>query len=202
MTVDRAASQGAIQETAQALVARGDLLKAVKLLDRFLSEFDGDWGVWLYFAGLCARLNRRDEAVAAYRACARQLEGDGHYARARDALMSAARVAPRDASLRRDIERLTGRSAPAKAPPPKRDPAQETFLVLPRVEPSLKKERRLPDPAAHLTAVIPGRVKRRASPLPEVTDPYIAIFDILDAERAEAAAKGSQTRRDRAARAH
>ena len=103
-------------------------MKAVKLLDRFLSEFDGDWGVWLYFAGLCARLNRRDEAVAAYRACARQLEGDGHSVRARDALMSAARVAPRDASLRRDIERLhgpggTGEGGSSRSPIPRRRPS-------------------------------------------------------------------------------
>ena len=63
----------------------------------------------------------------------------------------------------------------------------------------VKKEApRLPDPAAHLTAVIPGRAKRRPTPSPELTDPYLAIFDILDAERGQATEKRSQTRKERA----
>ena len=185
MTADRSAarSQGAIQETAQALVTQGELAKAVRLLDRYLSEFDGDWGVWLYFGGLCARLGKRDEAVAAYRACARQLEGDGHFELAREALMNAVRLVPGDEALAREVA-LIG------TPPPRRpDPSQETFLLLPTV-----------DPKGHLTAVIPGRVKRPPAPPPEVTDPYIAIFDILDAERAQAVEKRSATRRERAPR--
>lgn len=179
MTTDRSAarSQGAIQETAQALVARGELPKAVRLLDRYLSEFDGDWGVWLYFGGLCARLGMRDEAVAAYRACARQLEADGHLERAREALMNAVRLCPRDASLKREVLQV------GTPPKPKPDPAQQTYLLLPKVEPKPAPRPKLPDPKVHLTAVIPGRVKRRSSAPPEVTDPYIAIFDILDAER-------------------
>ncbi len=148
MTAHRSAahSQGAIQETAQALVARGELAEAVRLLDRYLSEFDGDWGVWLYFGGLCARLGKREQAIAAYRACARQLEGDGHFARAREALMNAVRLTPADEGLKREMAQI------GKPPAPR------------------------PDPKAQLTAVIPGR---------ELTDPYIAIFDILDAERAK-----------------
>jgi hypothetical protein len=58
----------------------------------------------------------------------------------------------------------------------------------------------LPDPAVHLTAVIPGRAKRRPTPSPEMTDPYLAIFDILDAERSQASEKRSQTRSERALR--
>ena len=194
MTVDRSAgsrSQGAIQETAQALVARGEIVEAVRLLDRYLAEFDGDWGMWLYFAGLCARLGKRDEAVAAYRACARQLEGDGHFARAKDALLSAMRLMPRDEALRREIDRV-GRSSRRPQPqrerlaPPVMDP-QETCLLMPAVEapPPARREKRLPDPAVHITSVIPGRVKaKRPPPSPEVTDPYCPIFEILDAERA------------------
>ncbi|MDP1826840.1 MAG: hypothetical protein Q8L48_26445 [Archangium sp.] len=190
MTVDRSAgprSQGAIQETAQALVARGETVEAVRLLDRFLAEFDGDWGMWLYFAGLCARLGKRDEAVAAYRACARQLEGDGHFARAKDALLSAMRLVPRDEALRREIDRV-GRSSRRPQPqrerlaPPVVDP-QETCLLMPAVE--APAPARLPDPRVHLTSVIPGRAKsKRPPPSPEVTDPYCPIFEILDAERA------------------
>jgi hypothetical protein len=197
MTVDRSAgsrSQGAIQETAQALVARGEIVEAVRLLDRYLAEFDGDWGMWLYFAGLCARLGKRDEAVAAYRACARQLEGDGHFARAKDALLSAMRLMPRDEALRREIDRV-GRSSRRPQPqrerlaPPVMDP-QETCLLMPAVEAPqpARLEKRLPDPAVHLTSVIPGRVKpKRPPPSPEVTDPYCPIFEILDAARAASA---------------
>ena len=104
--------------------------------------------------------------------------------------MNAVRLVPRDQSLKREVAQI------GKPPPRRPDPTQQTALLLPKVEPKA-----LPDPKVHLTAVIPGRVKRRAPPSPEVTDPYIAIFDILDAERAEAAAKKSQTRHDRAARA-
>jgi hypothetical protein len=204
MTVDRSAgsrSQGAIQETAQALAARGDLVGAVRLLDRYLAEFDGDWGMWLYFAGLCARLGKRDEAVAAYRACARQLEGDGHFARAKDALLSAMRLVPRDEALRRELDRV-GRSSRRPQPqrerlaPPVVDP-QETCLLMPAVEAPqpARRERRLPDPAVHLTSVIPGRAKqRRPAASPEVTDPYCPIFEILDAERAAAASRPSTAR--------
>ena len=171
MTADRSAAhrQGAIQETAQALVAQGELAEAVRLLDRYLSEFDGDWGVWLYFGGLCARLGKREQAIAAYRACAWQLEGDGHFARAREALMNAVRLTPRDEGLKREVAQIG-------KPPARR-----------------------PDPKAHLTAVIPARAKaERPAPSPELTDPYFAIFDIIDAERA--AAQGGHTRRTRAPR--
>ena len=199
MTTDRSSSRSAsvAQETAQALVARGEIASAVTLLDRYLSQFDGDWGMWLYFGGLCARSGRRDQAVAAYRASARQLEGDGHLARARDALMSAVRLVPRDEALKRELDRvgrLSRRPPPeVKAGPRVQDP-QQTCLLLPVVDPrktvNARPAPRLPDPAAHITAVIPGRKPKplRSAPAsfssPEVTDPHCAIFDILDAERA------------------
>jgi hypothetical protein len=204
MTVVRATrTQGAIQETAQALVAGGDLRAAVELLDKYLSQFDGDWGIWLYFAGLCARLGKRPEAVSAYRACARQLEADGHLDRAREALRAAIQLMPKDVELKRELEQL-GR------PPSRPDPAQETFLLMPAItptprplanapqrkmqpqtpkpEPVPQEKPKLPPAAVHLTAVIPGRKRRPAPPPPppppsEMTDPHCAIFDIIDAER-------------------
>lgn len=141
-----------VQEKAQALVRRGELAAAVQLLDRYLSEFDGDWGMWLYFAGLNARMAKKDAAIAAYRVCARQLESEGHFARAREALSSAVQLAPHDVVLRHELEEI-GR--PLRRP-------------------------RLPDPAIHLTAVIPGRRRR---PPPDITDPHCPIFEFLDAER-------------------
>jgi hypothetical protein len=202
MTVVRTTrTQGATQETAQALVAGGDLRAAVELLDRYLSQFDGDWGIWLYFAGLCARLGKRSEAVAAYRACARQLEGDGHFDRAREALRAAIQLMPKDGELKRELEQV-GR------PPRRPDPAQETFLLMPAITPNPvaqapqrkmqpqkptppapQAKPKLPPAAVHLTAVIPGRKRRPAPPPPppplpsELTDPHCAIFDIIDSDR-------------------
>ena len=197
MTADRSVSRSpsTVQETAQALVSRGELVRAVTLLDRYLAQFDGDWGMWLYFGGLCARSGRSDQAVAAYRASARQLEGDGHFARARDALMSAVRLVPRDEALKRELDRvgrLSRRPAPqVKAASRAPDP-QETCLLLPVIDPkktvNSRPAPRLPDPRAHLTAVIPGRKPKRSAPASlsprAATDPHFAIFDILDAERA------------------
>ena len=183
MTADRSVSRSpsAVQETAQALVSRGELVSAVTLLDRYLSQFDGDWGMWLYFGGLCARSGRSAQAVAAYRASARQLEGDGYFARARDALMSAVRLVPRDESLKRELDRV-GRLS--RRPPPRIQDPQATCVLLPVVDPKKAVPApRLPDPAVHLTAVIPGRKSKPKRSAP-VTDPCFAIFDILDAERA------------------
>ena len=208
MSADRSAagrSQGAVQETAQALVTSGQLGAAVKLLDRYLAEFDGDWGMWLYFAGLNARLGQRDEAVAAYRACARQLEGEGHFDRAREALMAAVRLVPRDEALQREVALL---GVPQKPVQPVIDP-NATCLLLPVIAPrpppktaprlldaaaveekpaSPRSVGRLPDAAVHLTAVIPGRREkakrsRRPETSPEATDPHCPIFEFLDAER-------------------
>ena len=189
MSADRSAgarSQGAVQETAQALVSAGQLRAAVKLLDRYLAEFDGDWGMWLYFAGLNARLGQRDEAVAAYRACARQLEGDGHLARAREALMAAVRLVPGDEALKREVALI---GVPRKPAPPVIDP-NATCLLMPVIapQPPPRPASRLPDAAVHITAVIPGRREkpkrsRRPETAPEVTDPHCPIFEFLDAER-------------------
>ena len=202
MTVVRATrTQGAIQETAQALVAAGEVRAAIELLDTYLSQFDGDWGIWLYFAGLCARIGKRPESVAAYRACARQLESEGYLDRARDALRSAIQLVPADAELKRELEQI-GR------PPRRPDPAQETFLLMPAVTPrpqakapqrkmqpqkprpapTPQEKPKLPPAAVHLTAVIPGRKRRTAAapppPVPsDMTDPHCAIFDIIDAEK-------------------
>ena len=260
-TSARARAERAVQERAQALVVGGKLADAVKLLDGYLAQSDGDWGLWLYFAGLCARSGKRDEAVAAYRASARQLEGDGFFARARAALVCAVKLTPRDANLVRELERVgrlallpreklkprvavPGPSAeltmllppPPPPPSPARNQVDPFAMLAPRGTPSVVvsslrsdpfaalspvaarpdpfalvsppvenpmarayKVTRLgrparasspaprpPDPARHVTSVLPGRKRtRRPAPTMEFqTDPHCAIFDILDAERA------------------
>lgn len=130
-TPDRTRRERAAQESAQALAAAGKLTKAMKQLDVFLAQHDGDWGLWLYFAGLCARCGRMGQAVAAYRASARQLEADGFYARARAALVCAARLKPTDKALMQEAIRL-GELArgPVKARP-KPPPEPEEVLTDP-----------------------------------------------------------------------
>lgn len=208
---DRA--ERSVQEQAQAMVARGRVVPAVRLLDAFLAVHDGDWGLWLYHAGLCARLGLVPQAVAAYRACARQLEGDELYARARDVLRVAARVDPADASLRLDVRRLSGLldGAQSASGPQGSDAAAQTCLMepVPRPSPSIDlRPRTGPDPFSLLAeapvtlrpsaarrpppakkpAQDPKHVKtslvRRQARERSVTDPHLAIFDILDAEKA------------------
>lgn len=196
MTVDRARRERAIQEQAQALAAGGGLEDAVRLLDRHLARFDGDWGLWLYFAGLCAKCGRRDQAVAAYRASSRQLEGDGFFARARAALVCAARLAPRDAGLKREVERV-GRLAllPEASSEIVAGPRPDPFALLSPL-PALPQKTRsdrfrrpapvVADPAMHVTSLLPDRPKakrRRAPTLDSQTDPHCPIFEFLDAER-------------------
>lgn len=94
------------QERAQKLAAKGDVNGAAAAMDGWLSEHDGDWGCWLYLAGLLARLGRRDEAVAAYRVSARQLEEDGLLVRAVNALRAATRLRPQDTSVWDELRRL------------------------------------------------------------------------------------------------
>ncbi len=228
MVSERERTERSQQEKAQALVAIGRVVPAVRLLDAWLAQNDGDWGLWLYLAGLCSRLGWGDQSVAAYRACARKLEGDELIARARTVLLSASK-APLDASLARDVQRL-GRLLP-------HDAAEQTCVleaVLPRVDPaprpspwpvvrttdsrrpaeaaavepsvdlaprlgadpfsllaeapiSFRPSRpaverrpvpRLPDPKHHRTSVLTPCAER------SMRDPHLAIFDILDAERA------------------
>lgn len=174
-TSARARRERAVQERAQALVAGGALSEAVQLLDAHLARFDGDWGLWLYFAGLCSRSGRREQAVAAYRASSRQLEGDGLYARARAALVCAARLAPRDQDLKRDVERV-GRLAllpeavvapRAVTPAPQ---AQQTGLLLPTLR-SVAKRSRVRDPFAQLPPMVEPK---RRSPAPR-PDPFALV---------------------------
>lgn len=118
-----------MQERAQALAARGDVVGATRLMDEFLAAHDGDWGSWLYLAGLHARLGRTAPAVAAYQASARQLEGAGRYERARASLQQALRLAPDDETLLREIHRLEDlahglREVPPPPPEPSVPPAR------------------------------------------------------------------------------
>lgn len=151
-----------VQEEAQALVARGQLVPAVRRLDAFLASHDGDWGLWLYTAGLYARLGLKGQAIAAYRACSRQLEDAGLYARARAALVVAAPLDPKDASLARDIQRLS-RQLP-------QDPADQTCLleaVSPPPEPPLRSAGKVTVPARPS----PLRALHARPPVPEVRSP-------------------------------
>lgn len=120
------------QEHAQQLVARGDVRGAVTLLDRWLAEHDGDWGLWLYHAGLLARLGRRDQAVAAYCASARQLEFDGALVRAANALREAVKLAPHERRLTLELARLERAAAPRPVVRPERstDPHLAIFDIL------------------------------------------------------------------------
>jgi hypothetical protein len=205
-------SERAVQEKAQRLVARGQLETAVRLLDGFLARYDGDWGTWLYFAGLCARLGWKDQAVAAYRASSRQLEGEERFARARDALLEAMKVAPRDVSLARDAVRLERLLRPVEmtsmldeeedAPTCVFEPvAADAGFVrerggAPRPSPSVDlRPRKGPDPFS-LVVEAPAEfrpvsslmektaiAKKRREPK---TEPHFAIFDVIDAARRRA----------------
>jgi hypothetical protein len=188
-TSARARAERAVQERAQTLVVGGKLAAAVKLLDGYLAKSDGDWGLWLYFAGLCARTGQRDEAVAAYRASSRQLEGDGFYARARAALVCAVKLTPRDADLVRELERVgrlallpreklkpRGPQPSAELPPspsPARVPQRSAELTMLPSPPPPPSPARVPQRSAELTMMLPPppppSPARRPQPSAELT---------------------------------
>jgi hypothetical protein len=144
-----------IKLRAQALLRRGRVEDAADLVDGFLARTDAGWHLWRLCGELSQRLGRLGAAVAAFRACARQLEAAGHLDSAASVLRHALRLAPLDDQLRSEVRRL--------------GPARRA-AVLPLQTP------RLPPRA-------PGRPR-----LESVTDPHLAIFDILDAEAAQLAA--------------
>jgi hypothetical protein len=144
-----------IKERAQALVRRGRVQDAADLVDGFLARHDAGWHLWRLCGELSQRLGRLGAAVAAFRACARQLEAAGHVDAAASVLRHALRLAPLDDQLRADVRR---RSRARPTP------------VLPLQTPRL-----------------PPRAPTRPR-LESVTDPHLAIFDILDAEAAQLAA--------------
>lgn len=146
----------AVQEQAQALAACGDVRGAARLMDRWLASHDGDWGAWLYLAGLYARLARRDEAVAAFRVSARQLEGVGLYERARATIARALELLPGHRELELELRRLAGlasrpAAAPAPAPSPRRAAAKPPV-------PSP------PAPWMETTSLVPRAVVARGAP--------------------------------------
>jgi hypothetical protein len=186
-------AERAAQEKAQALVAKGHLESAVRLLDGYLARFDGDWGTWLYFAGLCARLGWKEQAVAAYRASSRQLEGEGELARARDVLRTAMKVAPRDASLARDAMRLERELNPVEMtcvfePVACRSSAVSAEKRPPKPSPSVDlRPRKGPDPFSLLAEAPiefrPVRLEPTVLAKPKRTEPHFAIFDLIDADQ-------------------
>ncbi|MDX2011430.1 MAG: hypothetical protein SFW67_14610 [Myxococcaceae bacterium] len=136
-----------VRRRAEALARAGRLSEAAALIDGFLARHDAGWHLWRLCAELSRRLGRTGPAVAAYRACARQLEAAGHQRPAAAVLRRALALTPHDLTLKLDVKRLSTRVAPRPALPLETPP-------------------------------LPPRRPR----LESVTDPHLAIFDILDDE--------------------
>jgi hypothetical protein len=143
-----------VRRQAEALVRQGRLVDAAALVDRSLARHDGGWHLWQLCGELSQRLGRTGAAIAAFRACARQLEAAGHVSVASKVLRRALRLDPLDDTLRAELGRLAARPRPS---PPVDAP---------------------PGP--------PPRPAPRRLRLESVTDPYIALFDILDDEARQA----------------
>ncbi|MDP1914924.1 MAG: hypothetical protein Q8L14_01675 [Myxococcales bacterium] len=174
-----------LKEHAEALVGAGQLRKAAALINAHLAEHDAGWKLWSTLASLSRRLGRYELAVSAWRASARQLETSGHVKHAHAALAAALRLTPADQPLRDEVSRLSrlvsrGAPGPASRPTlrivrsqaPARSSESRPTLKIP---PSPSKPSRQPCPATSIAAL------RR--PLEIVTDPHLAIFDILDDEK-------------------
>jgi hypothetical protein len=168
---------------ADALVGAGQLRKAAALINAHLAENDAGWKLWNTLASLSRRLGRYELAVSAWRASARQLEAAEHVKHAHAALTSALRLTPADQVLRDEVSRLA-RLVKRVPPGPASRP---TLKVPPAPRPAAPHV-----PAQKLASLPPNK---RPAPVPVrssaplrrtleiVTDPHLAIFDILDAEK-------------------
>jgi tetratricopeptide (TPR) repeat protein len=110
-----ATSPREVKDLAHALVLKGKLDTAARLLDEHLQRDPADPTLWMQHAELCRKLGRFVLAVASYRQSARLLRKAGHFTRARAALTCAQRLAPRDPSVLADLEVVTAEQRP---PPP------------------------------------------------------------------------------------
>ncbi|MDP3501523.1 MAG: hypothetical protein Q8S33_14355 [Myxococcales bacterium] len=181
------ATEVSLKEHAEALVGAGQLRKAAALINAHLAEHDAGWKLWSTLASLSRRLGRYELAVSAWRASARQLEAAGHVKHAHAALESALRLMPTDQSLRDEVSRLSrlvkrGAHGPASRPtlrivrsqePRRSSESRPTLKIAPAAPRAPSKPTRRPAPGA-------SALRR---PLEIVTDPHLAIFDILDDEK-------------------
>jgi hypothetical protein len=148
-----------VKQHAERLASTGHVRAAAGFLNTHLANHDAGWGLWNSLAVLSRRIGRYELAVAAHRASARQLEEAGHLKHAYAELRAALRLAPNDHSVRHEVSRL---SRMVRVSPPKL-----------RVVPAAKSTQGEPKPASTPTSGV-----RRA--LEFVTDPHLAIFEILD----------------------
>lgn len=176
-----------LKEHAEALVGAGQLRKAAALINAHLAEHDAGWKLWSTLASLSRRLGRYELAVSAWRASARQLEAAGHLKHAHAALESALRLTPADQSLRDEVSRLSRRIR--RGPP---GPASRPTLRIVRSQaparssesrPTLKIAPAAPRAKSNPTRRSAPRTSALRRPLEIVTDPHLAIFDILDDEK-------------------
>ena len=189
------ATESSLKEHADALVGAGQLRKAAALINAHLAENDAGWKLWNTLASLSRRLGRYELAVSAWRASARQLEAAGHVKHAHAALESALRLTPADQSLRDEVSRLSrivkrGAPGPASRPtlrivrsqaPARSSESRPTLKIAPAPsKPSRPNSRPAPGTKARSSGRGAEALRR---PLEIVTDPHLAIFDILDAEK-------------------
>lgn len=180
------ATESSLKEHADALVGAGQLRKAAALINAHLAENDAGWKLWNTLASLSRRLGRYELAVAAWRASARQLEAAGHVKHAHAALESALRLTPADQALGDEVSRL---SRLVKQGDP--GPASRPTLRIVRSEAPARSSDSRPTLKIATSPSKPSRPSRRPAPrtaalrrpLEIVTDPHLAIFDIIDDEK-------------------
>ena len=178
------ATEVSLKEHADALVGAGQLRKAAALINAHLAENDAGWKLWNTLASLSRRLGRYELAVSAWRASARQLEAAGYVKHAQAALTSALRLTPADQALRDEVSRLSRlvtrvppspESRPILKIAPARGPARPRAPTA-KAAPQLPDRRPAPEPVLSSASL-------RRRPLEIVTEPHLAIFDILDDEK-------------------
>lgn len=193
------ATETSLKEHAEALVGAGQLRKAAALINAHLAEHDAGWKLWNTLATLSRRLGRYELAVSAWRASARQLEAAGHVKHAHAALTAALALLPSDRALHDEVSRLA-RLVSREAPGPASRPtlrvvpptasSRPTLKIAPAPRPAaprpLSNESRPAPPSKRRPAPRAARATEAQSlrrPLEIVTDPHLAIFDILDDEK-------------------
>jgi hypothetical protein len=207
------ATEVSLKEHADALVGAGQLRKAAALINAHLAENDAGWKLWNTLASLSRRLGRYELAVSAWRASARQLEAAGYVKHAQAALTSALRLTPADQALRDEVSRLSRLASSAAQSPSSRPTLRIVTSSTPARSPSAASRPTLKTAPPPRPAAPPGPARRstqrppvpkltappmtsRPAPRPSgrssaslcrqleiVTDPHLAIFDIIDDEK-------------------
>jgi hypothetical protein len=122
-----------LKDRAHALVREGKLPQAIEIYVELITHNRTDPQLRLRHAELCARVQRRDAAVASYRAAAHLLGSAGHHAKAHAALTCAVRLMPGDLGVRRALKALAAdreaELALARTPEPARGATFELLAV-------------------------------------------------------------------------